>query len=275
MHHGMARIRPVFAGVVDLGLRDVGVRNDRRRLGAYLAGGAVLFLLVALTLSVVVVLLADRADVPPGVLGVTSLVILMGLLVGLLRRMPLYVVRYKPQASAWPVVLIAACLVAAGLLLRHPLFLVLAAQTVVLHLVLSPLRGRNVQALGTARERLAAGEVVLGDGMGSARREPRVVLVTDRRLIVAGPGGRLLLDEPHANLERFGFEWKRRGGTGQLTLHLRGGDTHVVSAMPPPNLVSIADALLSSGVPAGDPAAVREAVEAWEAARQKASRRRR
>ena len=84
-------------------------------------------------------------------------------------------------------------------------------------------RGRVPEALRTLQAALAAGEPVLGDGIGQAPgAKPRgdavrALAATDRRMLAAGRTG-VQLDVPYGYISRFGIEWKLRGRMGSLSL---------------------------------------------------------
>ncbi|HEX8648012.1 MAG TPA: hypothetical protein VF715_14050 [Thermoleophilaceae bacterium] len=151
-----------------------------------------------------------------------------------------------------------------------------------------PPQRRLRDMLHRLRDLLAAGEAVLGDGVGRAVEAQRshgvlrLIAATDRRLLVVGqtgsPDGAPLIDAPYDRVTRFGFEWKQLGLAGELSLDVAGAgtaapETHVIGSIAPAHLVSIAQTLRSHGVPADDPAAVAAAERAWDEARGAASRR--
>jgi hypothetical protein len=166
--------------------------------------------------------------------------------------------------------------------LQEPLFVPVVALSALTAVLAFRARGRVPEVLRQVRPLLAEDEPVLGDGVGLARGARgwragfRLVVATDRRLLVATSGRStdplLLVDVPYERVSRFGVEWKYLGRVGALSLTLAGtsgapSETHAISAIAPANLLSIAEALEAHGVHDDDPAAVAEADDAWEEAR--------
>jgi hypothetical protein len=143
-------------------------------------------------------------------------------------------------------------------------------------------RGRASEALRALRPLLRADETVFATGVGRASgvrgadRAFRLVVATDRRVIVTGSTRSTealpLVDVPYSRLSRFGLAWKYGGHVGELSLTLEGLDgapseTHVVDSFAPADLVSMARALRAHGVPADEPGAVTDAEVGWEEVR--------
>ena len=127
--------------------------------------------------------------------------------------------------------------------------------------------GRIPGLVRSVRERLEPGEAVLGDGLGTiagARRPEalRLLAATDRRLLLASRAG--VEEVAYARIRDFAIEWQAIGRLGALTLTAEGVPR--VTAMNPPNLLSIAQALRAHGVEAADAEALADAERGWEAA---------
>jgi hypothetical protein len=168
--------------------------------------------------------------------------------------------------------------VAAALLGGAPLLIPPAVLCLGTGLYVWRARDRVPETLRELRRHLGADESVAGDAVGRAkgvrgwRDALRLVVATDRRLLVAtSPRSNtqfLLVDTPYEHVTGFGVAWKYRGRLGTLSLTLDGlaPETHVIDAIAPANLVSIARALQSHDVRADDPEAVAAAERAWEEA---------
>lgn len=272
--------------VVDLGLRDVGVKNEPRRLAAYLGKWLVpLFALVVLSVVALCAVVITTEVAAWTVAAVFVLVWTVGgflLAVRISRRAPPLVVKITAEGAnqaTWLVIVPSLLLALPALLIGEALAIPLLALTVIVALLVWRGRGLVPEMLRRLRPLLATGETVLGDGIGVARGRRnrrdalRLVVATDRRLLVAGssrsPERFLLVDVPYRLVSRFGIEWKRVVNTGALSLTVPGvegaeAETHVIDSVAPGNLLSIARALESHGVETDDPAAVAEAVSAWE-----------
>jgi hypothetical protein len=279
--------KPAFHSVVDLGLRDVGVKNDPRRLAADFGKMVVpLFALVFFSLYAICVVVgwtgADRWMFIVFALALTTGLVFLG--VRMMSRSRVVAVKVTAGGANQATLLLLAPLPLVALtavLTGDPLLIPIIALTGLMALSVWRGRGRAPQVLSTFRPHLAADEPVLGDGVGllpGARGWDaafRLVVATDRRLLVAGSPRStapfLLVDVPYERVSAFGIEWKYRGRIGVLSLTVEGVDdappeTHVVTAIAPANLVSIALALQSHGVQADDPAAVSEAERGWQEA---------
>ena len=292
---GLRPSKPIFQCVVDLGLRDVGVRNDPRRHGAYygktsiqLFGGA--FLSVCVMCAIVGRIGAGAWIVVPFALASTAGLFL--LIVRMATRSPMVVLKVNSEGTnqaAWlaiaPFVLVDLAALLSGSFLAIPLVVL----TVTMAVLVWRGRGRVPEVLRELRPLLAADEAVLGDAIGLVPRTFRwkdafrLVVATDRRLLVAAstsPAEQLLLvDVPYQRVSRFGFDWKHWGRAGSLSLTVSGADgapseTHVINYVAPAHLVSIARALQSNGVQADDPAALAEAERAWGEAVERAKQAR-
>jgi hypothetical protein len=282
------RTRPIYQSVVDLGLRDVGIKNEPRKIAGRL-GKAFLalfaFVLVS-ALALCAVLVRTDADVP-----VFLVFFLVWLAVGLyltvraLKRSSPVVVRINAQGTnhaTWLVVLPAFLMLAQVLLIGDARLVPLMVVMVVFAVIGWRARGRIPALLRQVRDQLGSTETVLGDGMGvvrkaRSRREAfRLIVATDRRLLVASsssaPGGCVLVDAAYRDITRFGIEWKFGGRTGELSMNVASldgaTDTHVIGNIAPLNLLSIARALESHGVPMDDPELLAEAERAWEEAQE-------
>ena len=283
--------KPLFQSVIDLGLRDVGVRNQPKRLAAHF-GKIVVPLLVLDVVSVgaLCVMRADAWLILAAALGWPLAGIALAIRTS--KRWPVVVVKVSAEGTnqaTW-LVLMPFVLMALSTALLDTRFVVpLLVITVLMAAILLKGRGQIPEVLRRLRAHLAADESVLGDGIGVAkgvrnRRDAfRLVVATDRRLLVATANGSpdqlLSLDLPYTRVSRFGIDWKYRGRIGELTLTVPGAEgaspeTHVITGIAPANLLSIAQALQAHRVPADAPEVVSEAERAWEEARLRGRSRR-
>ncbi|HEX8742780.1 MAG TPA: hypothetical protein VF712_06585 [Thermoleophilaceae bacterium] len=287
---GSRPTKPSFLAVVDLGLRDVGVEPDPRGQTAQLgkAGVQVVALMVASVFAMcIVTVLVGAGPWAVILLALMWPAVLIWLALRMAKRSPVRVVKVTAAGVSpltWhllaPLFLTAASiglsgdprLIAVGLLAAIPAALLWRAS------------GYVPEVLRRFEPLLADGEAVVGDGVGrvggawSWREGFRLVVATDRRLIVAGSPHSaepfLLVDAPYPLVTGFGVEWTQAGRAGILSLTVAGAggeppETYAIGSIAPANLVSIASALRSHGVPADDPAAVAEAERAWEQARER------
>jgi hypothetical protein len=287
----MSPTKPVFQSVVDLGLRDVGVKNQPRKLAAQVGKSS---LLVAVAWVVTVVALCAVLRVTGthplfiGGLALAWTAALFALAIRTTKRSPVVVIRLTADGGSKTV----SWLIAPYLLLGVPAVVVagpLGIPVLVLGLGIALFvwqrRDHVPQVLRGLRPLLAHDELVLGDGIGlipgmrGGYDAFRLIVATDRRLLVTAStrskGPFLVVDVPYREVDRFGFEWPYRGRLGKLSLTVAGADgaapeTHVIQHIAPANLVSIARALRSHGVEADDPQAISEAELAWEDARRQA-----
>jgi hypothetical protein len=280
---------PNFQSVVDLGLRDVGMRNDPRRLAAHFGKSfaAVSVLVVLAVVAVCAVVIQTGAEAWMGAVFLLAFTAgLCLLLVRTVKRAPPMVVRVNAEGTnhaTWMVIAPFLLLALHAALVMDLRLMPLIVLPVIMAVLVWRARRRVPDLLARLRASLASDEPVLGDGIGVARGAGRrraafrLVVVTDRRLLVATSDRSaerfLLVDAPHRDVSRFGIEWKYGGRTGTLSLtvpRLDGGpaDTHVIASIVPANLLSIARALQSHGVQPDDPAAVSQAERAWEEAQR-------
>ncbi|MEA2350074.1 MAG: hypothetical protein QOG86_1015 [Thermoleophilaceae bacterium] len=286
---GLKPSKPSLQSVIDLGLRDVGVKNDPRRFAAQFGKMSIqVFALIVLSvfaMCIVVGLTGAGAWIAVPV-ALASTVGLLVLTLRTARRSPVVVVKVTAEGAnqaTWLHVAPFLVLVLCALLVRDPLLLPVVVLTGMTALIAWRARGRVPEVLRQLRPLLGADEAVLGDGAGLAqgargwRERFRLVVATDRRVLVASAARSttppLLLDLPYERVSRFGVEWKYWGRVGVLSLTVAGAEgrpaeTHVISSIAPANLVSIAEALQAHGVHADDPAALSEAEHAWEEARR-------
>jgi hypothetical protein len=272
---------PTFQSVVDLGLRELEVQGEPRRLVGNLAKALAILLALEMMSVVALLVIVTQTTVGGWIVVPFLLAWVAGTVALLLRttaRSAPIVVRVGGDRSnlpAWimlPSFLLAA---AAAVLLRDP-FLIPAVVLTGLMLV-TAWRGRTrlPRAVRTLRTLLASGESVLGDGIGIVREgrlrkaSIRLIVATDRRLLVtttdSSPERFLVVDAPYRDLVRFGIEWRNLGRAGVLSLTVAGTeDTQVIGSIAPLNLLSIARALEAHGVPADDREAVADAERAWE-----------
>ena len=284
---GVSRTRPVYQSVVDLGLRDIGVRNEPRRLAGSL-GKAFLGLLAFVVVSAVAMcalLIRTEADALVFVpFFFAWLAVGLALTIRALKRSSPVVVRVNAGGTNHAVWLLVA-----------PAFLVLAQVVLLGDLRLIPLvvfmgvfavigwrsRGRIPALLRQLRDQLGSSEAVLGDGMGVVRQAAnryerfRLIVATDRRILVATSSRSaelvMAVDAPYRDVKRFGIEWKFGGRVGVLSMDVASmdgsTDTQLIGNIGPLNLLSIAQALHSHGVPVDDPEMLAEAERAWEETR--------
>ncbi len=90
----------------------------------------------------------------------------------------------------------------------------------------------------------------------------RLIVATDRRLLLAAPGDPTAVDAPYDQLRRFGIAFKHRGRTGMLSLTV-GETTLEVAQVAPANLLSIAQALVAHGVETDVRELIADAEAAW------------
>ena len=272
----MKPAKPVFQSVVDLGLRDVGVKNQPRRLAAHVGRWMPAIAVLAILFVVVACAVLRRSGAGDGVVALFALLWTMTvvrLAVKLAAGAPVAVIRVTAGGQnqlVWPAHA-AAVLVALAALVLGQLLLLPAAVLSALMALMVWRGGRRIpellQRLGEQRE---PGEAVLGDGLGTAAGERRqdalrVVAATDRRLLLVSASG--IVEVAYAQIRGFAIEWKVAGRVGSLTLSAEG--VPVIASMNPPNLVSIARALRANGVQPSDPDALAEAEGAWEEALQR------
>lgn len=277
--------KPVFNSVIDLGLRDVGVANQPRRLAAHLGRWTVPLVAAAFVLAAGACVLVSstggglRSFVA---LAATFSTVGLALALGIARRSPVVVVKVTAEGrnqATWMMITPFVLLLASSVVLWGPLTVPIAVITVVAATLLWRSRGRVPEALRTLRSALAEGEPVLGDGIGLARGSRggrdavRVVAVTDRRLLVTGRAG-VLLDLPYEQIGGFGIGWKARGRVGTLSL-TAGSITHAIGSIAPANLLSIVEGLHARGVVADDPAVIEAAQRGWTRALRRTERTRR
>jgi hypothetical protein len=283
--------KPFFRSVIDLGLRDVGVRSDPRRLARHF--GTAFVPLVALHVVSVAVMCAVLRQTGADTLvivafALVSTALVVGVALRTVKRSPGVVVKVTAEGTnqaTWLLIAPFVLLALAGLVGWDPRVLPAVVLSLLTAMLLWRARGGLPEVLRALRPLLAADEPVLGDGIGVVRgvRRPRdafrLVVATDRRLLVATSTRSthpfLLVDVPYRRVSRFGIEWKHLGRVGELSLTVAGADgapseTHVIGSMAPANLMSVAQALQSHGVPADDPVAVSHAEDAWEEAQRSA-----
>lgn len=286
--------KPRFQSLVDLGLRDVGVRTDRRRLAAHF-GKVFIGVVVLAVLSVVALcVLVTQTEVDAGAwiafAFVTATVIgMVPLALWMVKRSPPVVVKVDADGTNQVArLMIGSFLLTAAhaAVFRDPLLIPIVAFSLIMAVVLWRARGQVPEVLRQFRDLLATDESVLGDGVGvmpgakgfRGRQDAwRLIVATDQRLLVTrstrSPNPFVVVDAPYRDVSRFGIEWKRRGYVGVLSLTTPAADgispeTHVIDNMAPANLLSIARALQAHGVPPDDPAALEEAERGWEEAKR-------
>ena len=283
------RTEPVFHNVVDLGLRDVGIRNDPRRLAVRSSRMLIVLVMLAVATAAVTCVVAVQAGADGPVVGISFAGCIGAatlLLVRMLSRLPPTVVRVHADGGNQAVWMLVVPMIGASIaltVLAGPTAIPVVARSLAFGLLLGRRRDHVPAALRELRGLVGPGERVLGDGLGLARgrRGPeafRIVAVTDRRLLVTGslraPGPFALVDVPLPCVARFGIGWSYRGRAGVLSVVVAGADgapeaRHEIASIAPANLVSVATALRAGGVRPDDPAKVDAAVAAWAAARRR------
>ncbi|HET8953998.1 MAG TPA: hypothetical protein VFN44_25975 [Solirubrobacteraceae bacterium] len=273
---------PKFSSIVDLGLRDVGVANQPRRLLAHFGGRLAPLLAAAVVYAFVACVLITSTGVTPLLVVLAWPAIMLVPVLRMVTRAPVVVVKATADGrnqATWILIAPLVLVVAMTMIVRRDApTLVPAGLTAVTVLVLWRARGRVPEALRILKSRLEAGEVVLGDAAGlpkprTNRRDAfRVVAATDRRLIAVGRDG-VVFDAPYAGVDRFAIAWAAGGRTGRLSLSA-GDATHVIASIGSANLLSLAQALRAQGVPTDDSAAIDEAQRGWEEALGRAASRR-
>jgi hypothetical protein len=292
----LSESKPAFHSVVDLGLRDVGVKNEPRRLAAHFGKSSIPTVAVAVISAFLMCAILSQTGAGAWILVPFGLVWIAGVLafaVRIVNRSPLVVVRVSADGTnqaVWLMIAPSVLLAAGALVLGDPLLIPVIALTAIMVPLTWRARRRVPEALAKLRTRLAAEESVLGDGIGVARdprdrRDPfRLVVATDRRLLVTDSGRSterfVLVDVPYRRVNRFGIEWPFRGRVGTLSLTVAGidaasSDAYTITSIAPANLVSIAQALESHGVQADDPDRVAEAERGWQEAQREAESRQR
>jgi hypothetical protein len=293
---GLRPSKPAFHSVLDLGLRDTGVKNDPRRLAAHFGRMSLpLFALVVLSVFAMCAIVS-RTGADASIVVAFAVAWTVGtfsLAIRMVKRSPMVVVKVTAEGAnqaTWLLIPPLLLLAIAAVVVRDVLLIPQFVLTAIMAVLLWRGRRRLPDVLRKLRPLLAANESVLGDGIGLARgargrrNALRLVVATDRRVLVAAASTRsterfLLVDVPYARVSRFGIEWKYWGRIGELSLTVPGvhapSETHVITSIAPANLLSIARALQSRGVHADDPAAVAEAERAWEEAQRRGEPRKR
>jgi hypothetical protein len=281
--------KPTFQGVVDLGLRDVGVRNDPRRLAKQFGKGSLqvlaLFFISSIAMCAVVAGTGAGGWIAiPFALGWTAA--LFALAQRSAKRSPMTVVKVTAEGTnqaTWMLLAPLKGLALVALLSGNPLLVPVLVLVAVMAVIVLRARGYMPETLRKLRPLLGEEDRVLGDGVGRAEgvrgwhNALRLVVATERRLLVTGSARSSerfpLLDVPYGRVSRFAVEWRQWGRAGVLSLTVAPGadgapaETHVITGVAPANLLSVAQALQSNGVPAEDPAALAEAERAWDEAR--------
>ena len=275
--------KPVFSSVLDLGLRDVGVANQPRRLAAHFGRWTVPVVATAFALAVgscVLVRAAGGGSLAAAITALTWTAVALALALPMARRSPVVVVKVTAEGrnqATWMVITPFVLLLASSLTFWAPLTIPMAAIAVLTAAIVWRSRGHVPGMLRALRATLGADERVLGDGVGllprlrRGRAAVRVIAATDSRLLLAGEDG-VVLAVRYGEVARFGIEWKVRGRTGTLSFDI-GGNSHVIDSIAPANLLSIAQALRAHGVPADDTSVVDQAQRGWEAALSRSRRR--
>ena len=268
-------MKPAFHSVIDLGLRDLGVRTEPRRLAAHFGTRSVPLLALAVVFAIVPCLLLAGVGAPRWSVAVFALAwiaVVLAVCLRVVAHSPVAVVKVRaegPNQAVWlmiaPFVLSTAVIALTGGLLVIPAALVLLAVVVLVWRA----RTRVPALLVRVRDELEAGEVVLGDAVGLARAvrgaadAVRLVVATDRRLLVVSPAASL--DVPYEELTRSSIAFKILGRTGALTLTV-GETTLEIIQLAPANLLSVAQALLAHGVETEDAELIAESEAQWQAA---------
>ncbi len=281
--------KPVFQSVVDLGLRDVGVESDPRRLAARLGKASVAILALLILSAIALCVIVAWTGAGKWVLMAFPLAWAAGvgaLAVRMAKRSAPVAVKDTAEGtnqSTWLVIAPFVLLALVAILAWEPYVIPVVVLNAVMTVVLWRNRGRFPEILSRVRALLAADETVLGDGIGVVRGVRsrhdafRLIVATDRRLLLSSSTRSTerfpIVNAPYRLVSRFDIEWKFRGRVGVLSLTVEGVDgapaeTHVIGSIAPANLVSIAVALQSQGVHTDDPASVVDAARAWEEAKR-------
>jgi hypothetical protein len=271
-------VEPAFHSVLDFGLRDIGVESQPRKLAAHLARRSAPLLALAVVFAIVPCLFLRRVGAGPWAIAAFAAAWAAVVLVFALRtvvRAPVTVVKVRadgPNQASWLAITPFALATAATALAGGTLVFPVAA--VLLLMVVLVWRGRTrvPELVARVRGRLEEGERVLGDGLGLARGPARgvaavrLIVATDRRLLLAAPLESLLVvDAPYDRITRFGIGFRQRGRAGSLTLAV-GEQRLEIAQIAPANLLSIAQALVGRGVETDDGRLIAQAAAAWEEA---------
>lgn len=270
----MEASNPVFVSVADLGLRDVGVKNDRRRIAMRVAKTSLLVVAMALLSAFALCIVVGATGAAVWVAFAfaatwTAAGFLLAFRIG--KRSPPVVVKVTAEGSnhaTWVAIVHFGVIAVLALITMTPLLLPMVGLGLIMAVLIWRRRDLVPAVLRRLRSLLAADEPVLGDGIGLARGVRgkdalRVVAATDRRLLVVGPTP--VVDVPYGSVSGFEIEWTNWGRAGTLSLTV-AGETHVIRGMAPANLLSIALALQSHRVHTDDPAVVADAQRGWEEA---------
>jgi hypothetical protein len=295
----MGESKPNFKSVIDLGLRDVGMRTDRRKLAAHFGRAAVKVVALVFLAVIGLCVLVTQTELEAGpwiavaFVGVMT-ASLFPLALSMAKRSPPLVVKVNAEGTnqaTW--FLIGSFLLAAAhaAVFRDPVLIPVVVLSLIMTLVLWRARGQVPEILRRLRSLLAASESVLGDGLGMepgargfrGRHDAwRLIVATDQRLLVTRSTRSMkpfvVVDTPYRDVSRFEIEWKRWGHIGELSLTAPAADgaspeTHVIANIAPANLLSIARALQAHGVQTDDPGALEDAERAWEEAQRPDERR--
>lgn len=266
-------MKPVFQSVVDLGLRDVGVRNQPRRLAARF--GRFFPVIVALAVTGAVggcLVLNGLSAGRGGLLAFVALWMVSITALGLrfVSGAPVTVVRARADGRMtvrWLAYAMSALFLLIAVLAGGRLLIAIAVFHALLTVVSWRGTGRIPALVGRIADALRPGELVLGDGLARVRGERgragvRVLAATDRRLLLASPVD--VSEIPYERIGGFAIEWTLRGRLGSLRLAADG--VPVLTYLNPPNLLSIARALRANGVEPEDPALLAEAERGWQEA---------
>jgi hypothetical protein len=271
-------LKPAFHSILDFGLRDLGVRNEPRRLAAHFGKRSVPLLAMAVVFAIVPCLFLRRVGAEMWMVAAfaaTWIAAVTVLCARAVARSPVAVVKVQadgPNHATWLVIapfllLTAAMALSVDVLLMVPV----AALNLAIAVVVWRGRRRVPDLVARVREQLGMDEVVLGDGLGLTRgagrgaAAVRLVVATDRRLLLAALDEPLVVDAPYDQLTRFGIAFTLRGRVGTLSLTV-GETTLEVAQIAPANLLSIAQALVAHGVETDDRELIAEAQVAWEEA---------
>jgi hypothetical protein len=284
---GPGSSKPQFAGVLDLGLRDVGVENQPRRMAGQFGKTYVkvlFFVVVAffVTCATLGATGARWAALPAAAMLTAGSLFIV---IRAVKRSPLTVVRVNADGrnqATWVLIAMMKTIAVAAVVVGGLLGLPIVAFALFMSFYAWRARGRMPTLLRGLRPLLAPGETVLGDVAGRFKgvwrwhEGFRLVLATDARLLIVGATRSaqptILADLSYARISGYAVEWLYGGRFGRLTLTVDAdGDappvTHTISDTNPANLVSVLEALDAHGVAAEDPAVAAEATRLWDEAR--------
>jgi hypothetical protein len=164
--------KPTFNSVIDLGLRDIGVANQPRRLAALLGRFTVPAVAAAVAYAVLACIAVRWAGASPLLVALAWPAIMLIPVLRVVRRSPVLVVKVTAEGrnqATWIVLVPQAFALIAVVLVWKPIVIPVVVAAVATAVVAWRARGRAPEALRSLQSALAPGERVLGDGIGLAR----------------------------------------------------------------------------------------------------------